>query len=193
MGYYAFVLVKSLTFCVVRERAIKVAFNEEIKTTSGIEVEDFRTLNCDGWGTFVIEDKGEVWINYHNNGGISIRRIDSYSTGFRCYNVDYKGRPISYAHELDLWLEEGGPYQKWFPYTVTSLQDLVDKYDDIIASLEKLPKNPELVEVKYIRGKRKTLKYPNEEYRLYWKRSGLFSQLNIFKRPVACDLYTLSK
>lgn len=180
--------------CGIKEKNIAKRFSKEMETTEGLIVENFDTYDCDGWANVQIEGKGKALIFYDENGNVSVRGITSYPTSFVCYYVDSNEKPTRYAGNFVLWLDKDSPYEKWFPFEINNLQDLVLRYDDIVDSMEKLPKNPELVDFEDRFEKRNVLKNYDENFRLYWKASPYwFDHFNILKKDVACDLYILDR
>lgn len=190
---YIYFYIKYKYVCPQNEQKINQEFYEEIAKTPGIVVEKFSTFDCDGWADLNINNKGSASIFYSGKGKISIKGVPGYSTSFTCYNIDTDGRPTRYVADLTLQLTEESPYKRWFPFKIESLEDLAVNYDQMIDSLEKLPKNPEMVQFKDSWGDRQIVKNPNPDYRLYTKLpSGWPFLPQILTTEVACDLYTIS-
>lgn len=170
-----------------KEKHITKSFSEEVSNTQGLTVTWFTTNDGVGITEIEIKGKGKVSLMYNNPGNFSLQRIGTYPLTFPCVSLKQNKR-ISYGGEDTTSLIKGSPYLQWFP-EVNSLQELVDKYDQIIVAVERLPKNPQLREYRdfFWPGKRFTLAYPDERFRVYHERRHFFS---LFNERIACDLFT---
>ncbi len=182
-----------------REKQIAKDFQNEIYQTQGLKVIKFFTFDGDGWADLEVIDKGKVSLFYHGWHKFSLRNINGYSMTFPCVLLNRDSDKVGYGGEESIWLYAGSPYLKWFPQ-VDSLQDLVDKYDQVIKSLEKLPKDPELREYTdpIWKGKRVTLANPDEKFRIYHKPNYLLAPIYLLQKSNpfatrACDLFTVSQ
>lgn len=167
------------------ESIIDKKFHQEVSTISQIKVKRFMLWEGDSMVDLDIQDRGVVSFWYGIGGVPIIQAIGLYYIPFVCFYVDNQGNKTGYAYDTLLGLDKNNKYQKWFPFQVNNLQDLVDKYDEIIRVLETFPKNPEMVEFEdKTWGTQRVLKNPNPNFTLIDRYKG---------KDIACDLYVTTR
>jgi len=130
--------------------------------------------------TAEVENKGEVRFWYGLNGLPRIENIGPYSTTYYCFYVDSLGKKIGYAYDIDLDLDKGGAFAKWFPFQIHNLKDLVENYNNILGVVATFPKNPETVPFEDSWGKRTVIKQSNPNFTVKQQSQG---------KEVWCDLF----
>jgi len=108
------------------------------KESGGIQNIKVRTHSIFEGGlsaTFEIAGKGSIEIMYGIAGLEYIRRIGEFDTIFMC--------PEDKNSAIVLGLGKGNKFQKWFPFQINTLHELVSHYDDIISILKTFPKTPD--------------------------------------------------
>lgn len=168
------------------EIIIDKKFHAEVKNIPQITITKFMLWEGDSMVDLNIEGKGSTSFWYGVDGVPRIEAIGPYPIPFVCFYVDDQGNKTGYVYDTALVLDKNTKlYEKWFPFKVNNLQDLVDKYDSIIKVLGTFPKNPEMVEFEdKTWGKHLVLKNPNPDFNLKDKHNG---------KDIACDLYVTTR
>jgi hypothetical protein len=162
------------------ERYIDKKFHEEVSQIPQMKITFFNLWEGDSMVTAKIEGKGEVKFWYDVSGVPRIDSIGNHSTSYACFFVDENGKKVKYAFDQSLVLNKEGKFLKWFPFQVESLQELADKYDDIVAVVQTLPHDPQRVPFEDSSGSREVIKEskPNFTLKDHYKGKELW-----------CDLY----
>jgi hypothetical protein len=166
-----------------KEEKIDVKFHQEVSQTPSIQVKSFKLWEGDSIVELEVKNKGTVMMWYGLDGTPRLDRIGNFSTSYDCFNVDNQGNKKSYAFTTGLILDKDSAFQKWFPFEVNNLNDLVLRYDDIIKILETFPKNPSKVEHKDSWGTREVVGQSNNDFVVRPDKN---------KSNVACDLFSQS-
>lgn len=153
------------------------SFNAEIKTVPNVTVKEFKLWEGDGMVTLTIPNKGDVYFWYGLDKIPAIESIGGYSTSFECFDTE-NGEKTRYAYTLPLILTSNSHFAKYFNFQVNSMQDLVFRYDDIIAVLKTFPVNPPTKDF-ISSGNRRILAKTNPSFEIKPEKN----------RPVVCDLY----
>lgn len=82
-----------------------------------------------------IFNKGSVTVMYGLFGLEYVRHIDKFDTVFIC--------PENTSIGIGFGLGKNSKFKKWFPFEVNNLQELVNRYDDIVAVLDTFPTSPD--------------------------------------------------
>lgn len=82
-----------------------------------------------------IPNKGRVTIMYGLLGLEYIRHIGNFDTTFICPEDDGIG--------VGFGLGKNSKFQKWFPFEVNNIKELVNHYDDIVTILKTFPTSPD--------------------------------------------------
>jgi len=164
-----------------REVEIEKKFNEEIKNNPEIEVEKFMLWEGDSRVTVSIDER-KIIFWYGISGVPRITFIDGYSTDFDCFYVEEDNKKVKYVYSKSLKINSGSNnyFNKWFPFDIDNLNDLVEKNQEIVNQIRTLPINPKLMEFNDKSGKRSILKEPNSDFMIEEYHEG---------RKVICDLY----
>lgn len=188
------------------EFIIDKKFHTEVRNIPQMTVTKFMLWEGDSMVNLNIEGKGPVSFWYGINGVPRIQAIGPYPIPFVCFYVDNQNKKIGYAYDTALVLDKNTKlYEKWFPFQVNNLQDLVDKYDEIIRVLGTFPKDPEMVEFEdKTWGKRLVVKNPNPDFILRQRPNILYELISQITMPsvkdrsslnkdLACDLYVTTR
>lgn len=163
------------------EQVIQKEFYADVKNNPEITVNRFMLWEADSIVDIDIKDKGNVNMRYGDDNVPIISSIGDYSTSYGCYFVDENNKKTESVYSMDLDLSKDSKFRKWFPFEVNTLNDLVARYDDIIAVLKTFPQNPEQVKFNDKSGERYVRKIPDFDFMI---------STSFNNRPVQCDLYT---
>lgn len=163
------------------EKNIDLKFHQEISNIPEIKVNSFKLWESDSIVNIDIQNKGSVHFWYGRNNVPRIDAIGNVGISQVCYYVDRNGTKIGYAGDVSLVLDKDQYYKKWFSFEVINLQDLVNRYDEIVKIVSTFPKNPE-TEVFHDKlwGDRYVVKNPDPNFIVYRK---------IDNKEVTCDLF----
>ncbi len=163
------------------EKMIDKKFHEELAQVPELKVEFFQLWDGDSIVHAEVKGKGPVNFWYGERGVPRIVGFGGYQVPGRCLYTDEKGERVKYGFHSMLVLDNDTPYKKWFPFEVNNLRDLVDRYDDIAAVLNKFPTKPEMTSIDIGTGSNQEMvKNPNPDYVLKYQDNG---------RNVHCDLF----
>ena len=82
-----------------------------------------------------ILNKGSITVMYGLFGLEYVRHIDKFDTVFIC--------PENPSIGIGFGLGKNSKFKKWFPFEVNNLQELINRYDDIVAVLDTFPTSPD--------------------------------------------------
>lgn len=110
-------------------------FLKEVATIPEIKGDIRNTFEGGTLADIQIPNKGSVTIMYGLFGLEYIRRVGQFDTVFIC--------PEDKSIGIGFGLVKDSKFQKWFPFEVINLQELVNHYDDIVAILNTFPISPD--------------------------------------------------
>lgn len=110
-------------------------FLKEVATIPEVKGKIRNTFEGGTLADIQIPNKGSVTIMYGLFGLEYIRRVGQYDTVFIC--------PEDKSVGIGFGLVKDSKFQKWFPFEVNNLQELVNHYDDIVAILSTFPTSPD--------------------------------------------------
>jgi len=109
-------------------------FSKEISAIPRIKTKIISTFEGAVSAQIEIPNKGNIDLIYGIQGLEYIRHIGKFDTTFIC--------PENQTVGVVFNLGRGSKFQKWFPFQVNNLQELVNHYDDIVAVLKTFPNSP---------------------------------------------------
>ena len=126
-------------------------FRSEIATISGINSKIRNTFEGGTLADIQIPNKGTITVVYGIAGLEYITHIDKFDTTFVC--------PEDQSVGIGFSLRKNNKFQKWFPFQVNNLKELVNHYDDIVTVLNTFPHAPDTnytIDTKNYQGKKIT-------------------------------------
>lgn len=163
-----------------KEKIIDQKFHQEVAQIPEIKVKSFKLWEGDSIVILDIKNKGEVYLWYGEDGVPRIESLEKYSTSYTCFYVDEKGKKTGYVYDINLGLRKDNAYAKWFPFHVTNLKELVNRYDDIVKIVATFPKDPKTIPFKDSWGTRDVIEKSNPNFVV---------KESLFWREIWCDLH----
>lgn len=161
------------------EKKINDKFHQEVAKLPGVSIRHFLLWEGDSIASIEIKDMGVVDFWYGKDGAPRITGIGEYHTDYVCFYAPGKKDEMSYAYDMPLDLSGDSKYKKWFPFSVNTLSDLVEKYDLITDTLKTFPKYELRTAFEYNWMERKPIDNPDMNYVLKTNHRG---------QEVWCDL-----
>lgn len=166
------------------EKKISYEFHQEVQQYPAIKVKRFMLWEGDSMADLEIVGKGPASIWYGLDKVPRITAIENFNTSsFDCFYIDKKRNKEGYAYTQYLTLHGDTQWEKWFPFQVNTLHDLITRYDQIVKILKTFPQNPPLVEFNDLSGKREVRQVSDPKFVL---------NTPFGNKPTVCDLYFLT-
>lgn len=163
------------------ERTVQEHLYNELSTVPEMSLEGFVPENGESFVTVRMESGSMISFWYGLDRIPRIEQISGLNTSFECFYTDETGDRVEYAYDQPLSLHPGSGFKTWFQFEVTSLGDLVERYDNLVTEVRQLPQNPPLRELRDSTGTYFVRENPDPEYVL---------RNQIGQKVIECDLFT---
>lgn len=138
LGFFGF----SITQDRITETQVAEQFWNEIEYTNGIQVTNVLLFGGSSRVDAIVNGDTPVGFWYGKSGVSGFWRVGPYAVTRHCFLINESGEPYEKVYQSDLAISNE-LHSEIFPFTLHTLQDVVDYSDEVIAILDSAPRKPD--------------------------------------------------